>query len=107
MKTTAEEKAEILDSIEKFGILAQGKNEYIKYLKGGRLTQKGQILAQCYACMGYYSDGKEDCEVHVCPLYPSMPYNPHKSSSKVISDEQMERMKKPRKKAEQGIYPTE
>ena len=29
---------------------------------------------QCHMCMGHYADGKVDCEVVDCSLYPWMPY---------------------------------
>lgn len=52
----------------------QGRNEYIKYLKGGKLTQREAIKAYCYDCMGYYDDGSQDCHSDICPLRPFMPY---------------------------------
>jgi hypothetical protein len=49
-----------------------------KYLKihysGGKLTARQRILAKCADCACYYVDGREDCEVYWCPLYPYMPY---------------------------------
>ena len=56
--------------------LAQGKKEYLAFLDGKRLTMKESILANCYMCMGYYADGKIDCRIFRCALYPFMPYNP-------------------------------
>lgn len=38
------------------------------------VTRNNAILLQCHHCCGYYSDGKVDCEVVRCPLYPFMPY---------------------------------
>jgi len=32
------------------------------------------ILAKCYECMAYYGDGKIDCKIPLCPLYPLMPF---------------------------------
>lgn len=57
---------------------ASGRSEYIKYSKGERLTLSEAILAKCYDCMGCYQDGRNDCELKDCPLYPFMPYNPEK-----------------------------
>lgn len=56
------------------GIKARGGKEFKKYLAGGRLTQRQMILAKCYDCIGGYADGKMDCEIKDCPLYPLMPY---------------------------------
>jgi len=41
---------------------------------GGKLTPKQMILAKCYECMGNYADGKIDCVLTDCSLYPMMPY---------------------------------
>ena len=57
---------------------ASGRSEFIKFLKGDRITLSESILAKCYGCMGYYQDGRNDCEDKLCPLYPYMPYNPNK-----------------------------
>jgi hypothetical protein len=54
--------------------LSQGKNFYSRYLAGKRLTQRQAIVAKCAECCGGYADGKVDCRVPVCPLYPLMPY---------------------------------
>lgn len=56
------------------GIKAKGRKELRKYLAGSRLTQRQAILAKCYECSNGYADGKTDCGIKECPLYPSMPY---------------------------------
>lgn len=38
------------------------------------ITRKMAIEYQCWECMGYYYDGKNDCECVRCPLYAFMPY---------------------------------
>ena len=56
-----------------------GRKEYLKYLKDGKITRDEAIAAECYACQGYYRDGREDCKNEVCPLYlfsPSRFYRP-------------------------------
>lgn len=53
---------------------SRGKTALVKYLSGGRLTQRQAILAKCCDCMGYHRDGRIDCRVPACPLYPFMPY---------------------------------
>lgn len=37
-------------------------------------TRKNAILAQCHECLGYYTDGMQDCENISCSLYLYMPY---------------------------------
>lgn len=37
-------------------------------------SRKKAIESKCHDCMAQYVDGKQDCEVVVCPLYPFMPY---------------------------------
>jgi len=51
-----------------------GKRHLLKHLEGGRLTQRQAILAKCCDCMGYYVDGRADCQMPACPLYGFMPY---------------------------------
>ena len=65
---------ERIESIKKYGKEAQGRRELIKYLEGGKLTLKGMIKGNCYDCMGYFVDGKVDCEMPLCALYPLMSY---------------------------------
>lgn len=56
------------------GILAKGRSELLKYLKGQRLKASEAIRAKCYDCTGGYKDGKFDCGVQNCSLYLFMPY---------------------------------
>jgi hypothetical protein len=67
----AELEAHCLD-IEKNGKLAQGKTEYLRYLRGEKLSRKEAMLARCYDCMGYFVDGRADCVTFSCPMYPFM-----------------------------------
>lgn len=46
----------------------------LKHLSHERLTQREMILAKCFDCMGGYIDGRIDCQMNNCPLYPVMPY---------------------------------
>lgn len=62
------------EEIRKHGISSKGKTHLIRYLEGERLTQREAILAMCCCCTGYHADGREDCEMPDCPLYPYMPY---------------------------------
>ncbi|OPY76215.1 MAG: hypothetical protein A4E63_00186 [Syntrophorhabdus sp. PtaU1.Bin050] len=81
---TLEEKE--LRDIEEIGKLAQGKNELIKYLKGGKLSALQAIKAYCYWCNGYCSDGRETCEEKSCALWPHNPYTP--KEKRVMSEKQ-------------------
>ena len=90
---------EMLKTIEKYGMKAQGKKELMKYLYGERTTQRGMILAKCYDCMGFYSDGRVDCLMPTCPLYPLMPYHKGekyskgKTSGKILTEEHKAKMR--------------
>ena len=53
---------------------ALGGKELRKHIDGGKLTLKQMIRAKCFECCGNYADGKEDCAIPDCPLYPMMPY---------------------------------
>ena len=92
----------IYEDVEKYGATAQGKKELIKYLEGGRLTRKEAMLAKCFECCLGYADGKTDCRVPSCPLYPFMPFAPvHKNRPrrKLTSEQRVkagERLKKAR-----------
>ena len=43
-------------------------------VKPKKMTYKLACLYQCWECQGEYADGKVDCEVTDCPIYPFMPY---------------------------------
>ena len=60
--------------IPKNAVLAQGKKELERYLRGEKLTYKEAVLAKCYECMCGYLDGKLDCGIKDCPNYRFMPY---------------------------------
>lgn len=80
---------EELRNSQEIGKTSQGKNEFEKYQKGGKLSMKQAIMAHCYWCQGYYSDvnSREDCQSDSCPLYPLMPYRNK-------SEEEMEERRK-------------
>jgi len=61
-------------TIRKHGKTARGQRELLKHLSGQRLTLKQAVNAHCYDCMNFYSDGKIDCKIRHCSLYPFMPY---------------------------------
>lgn len=64
-----------IDEIHQYGKTARGKSELVKHLKGERLSLRQAVLARCYDCMGFYADGKVDCNIPHCPLHPFMAYN--------------------------------
>lgn len=39
------------------------------------LTPVKAIAAKCADCMSNYGDGRVDCNIPDCPLYPYMPYS--------------------------------
>ena len=82
--------------IKQPGKKAQGRTEYIQYLQSHeKLSPKKAILANCYGCTGGYSDGRTDCELIDCPLYPHMPYRKNKLKQKrILSERQIESVKK-------------
>jgi len=52
----------------------RGEKELKGHGAGERLTQRQMILAKCCECCGNYADGRIDCAIPECPLYPVMPY---------------------------------
>jgi hypothetical protein len=66
----ASQRRDILDTAPTSG----GKTKLLKYLYGDKLTRNSSIVAKCCDCMGDYFDGRVDCEISICPLYPFMPY---------------------------------
>ena len=63
-----------LEWIEKHTPKAQGKKEYLAFLRGENLTMKQRILANCFQCTGMYTDGRDDCEMGECTFHVYMPY---------------------------------
>jgi hypothetical protein len=59
-----------LDRMPKSG----GLTALQKHITGLKLGYPEMIKAMCCLCMGYYIDGRVDCEIPECPLYPKMPY---------------------------------
>lgn len=57
-----------------------GKRHLITHLEGKRLTRNQIIMAKCCECMGGYVDGRMDCKIPDCPLYPLMPYREHQAA---------------------------
>ena len=64
----------LLEQIERDGVLAKGKAGLMTYLGGGTISLRQSVYAKCYDCMSNFIDGKVDCNVPTCPLYPFMAY---------------------------------
>ncbi len=64
----------LIEEIENHGTLSGGKTALLKYLRGEKISRPAAVKAKCCDCMGYYADGRVDCENPTCPLYPYMPY---------------------------------
>lgn len=54
-----------------------GSSALTRYRQGKRLTRNEAILAKCSDCCCDYADGRFDCTLTRCPLYPWMPYRGH------------------------------
>lgn len=51
-----------------------GREQLKTYLSGKIIGKADALRAKCFDCSGHYVDGRKDCEVEWCPLYPYMPY---------------------------------
>jgi len=67
---------------QKSGIASAGKTNLIKHLQGERLTQRQAIHAKCCDCMGYNADGRMDCRMPHCSLYPWMSFRDDRAERK-------------------------
>jgi hypothetical protein len=78
----------IISDIKRYGKTAKGKPELIKHLEGKRLNLKQAVNAHCFDCMGFYVDGKQDCNLAKCPLHSFMSYNENqiKRTSRTVSE---------------------
>lgn len=68
------------------GASARGKKELLAHLYGERQTARQAIFSKCYDCTCYFADGRVDCGMPLCPLYPFMAYNANRQKSRVVSD---------------------
>jgi len=78
---------------------SSGKTLLLKYLEGNRLSAIQSIRAKCCEYMGYYVDGRSDCRMPNCPLYPFMPYlenKEKKTSTRTISSAHKEKLRQAR-----------
>jgi hypothetical protein len=56
------------------GLATPGRANLIKHLTGQKISFKARCSAKCFECMGGYADGRADCRIKECPLYPVMPF---------------------------------
>lgn len=56
------------------GAASGGKSQMLRHIAGEDLTKGEAIEAKCFDCMGGYADGRIDCQMPHCALYPWMPY---------------------------------
>lgn len=68
------------------GAKARGQKELLAHLYGERMAARQAIYAKCYDCTCYFADGRNDCEMPLCALYPFMIYNPNRQKSRVVSE---------------------
>jgi len=83
-----------IESIQKSMPLS-GRKHLMAHMEGKRLSFKQAILAKCYECMNGFIDGKQDCGVCDCPLYPYMPFSSRKALkiSREVTPEALQRLK--------------
>jgi hypothetical protein len=96
-----------VEAINENGKEAKGRRELIRHFYGERNTIRQMVLAKCYDCMGYFSDGKDDCGMELCPLYPIMAYRSgEKYATKTLSAEHREKLSKSRSKSKTAVSTT-
>jgi len=82
-----------------------GRKHLLAHMEGKRLSFKQAILAKCFECMNGFIDGKQDCGIHDCPLYPWMPFSSRKALKKAVevTPEMLQRLKDARSARTLGI----
>ena len=78
-----------IEDVQKYGKRFAGRTQLIKYLKGEKITRSESMAAKCYSCQNGYADGRNDCLVFHCPIYPftaytSRPYAKDKKKVEVM-----------------------
>jgi hypothetical protein len=68
-------------------VASKGKTLLIKHFNGETMPASAAIQAKCCECNGYWIDGRQDCKMPSCPLYPWQPYK-NKHEVLVVSDEE-------------------
>jgi hypothetical protein len=89
-----------LKSIRQHGKVSRGQKELVKHLEGHSLTLRQAVYARCYDCCGFYADGKNDCRLPGCSLYPFMAYNENKIkrvTKRIMTEAHKEKMQSARR----------
>ena len=68
----------------------KGSVYLIDYASGKKITPRQSILAKCAECTCDYKDGREDCWMVKCPLYPFMPYSSTPREKKKVAPRKAE-----------------
>lgn len=92
------------------GLETPGKRYLVKHIKGERITLRQAVMAKCFECMCGFADGRQDCKITVCALYPWMPFRQVKASSTAPKDpakvERMRILQEKRRQARGGATQT-
>jgi len=74
---------------------SSGQRHMLAHAEGRTITLGQAVKAKCFECCGGYPDGRLDCRIPGCPIYPWMPYRarikslavePHKEAILATSD---------------------
>lgn len=71
----------LYEQIDEHGVTSRGKTQMLRHLNGDKLTRNQSISAKCFDCMGWYQDGRLDCRMPNCPLFP---FRSYKEASKPV-----------------------
>lgn len=72
--------------------LIAGHKKYLERIKNGEVVKpkrpslKKAVLAKCKDCVCDYVDGRLDCEIETCSLYPWMPYGKLRKKRNELSE---------------------
>lgn len=58
-----------------------GKRPLLDHMHGKAITRAKAMAAKCFECCNGFKDGRVDCRIEDCPLYPWMPYRKMESDS--------------------------
>jgi len=76
-------KTVLYEMIDHDGLQAIGKAHLLKHIDGGKLSRKEAMQAKCYDCMGYFIDGRADCQIKYCPMFDFRPFKDRPESKKL------------------------
>lgn len=61
--------------------LSGGRKHMLRFIKGESITRSQAMKAKCFECCNGFIDGRVDCGIRDCPIYPWMPYRTEKGGS--------------------------